>query len=328
MRSATDDAAFRAAMDDAKGRRNLSDVIGRHTKLRKRGAREMVGICPFHSERTPSFEVNDAKGTFYCHGCGAGGDHFTILTKLDGLSFQQAFEALTNETFPSVSAEDRARQAAEDERERAAAIDEAREFWAGAVEVRGTPADRYLRQARGITAAAAPSLRFGHVPLSRDDDGAWRPAMPALLAAVTLLDNFVGMQRIFLREDGADKRWGKPRKSKFTMGRLVGGAVKMGRLTPDPSAIVITEGLEDALSLAQEMPEQQVWAALGTANLRMLVFPPSVRQIVLAGQNDAAGRAAIDAAATEYLDRGLVVRAMWPDPAFKDWNDELRGVRA
>ena len=85
-RSAEQEAAFRHACDEAKARHELSDILQPYTALKKRGAREMKGLCPFHKERTPSFEVNNAKGTFHCHGCGAAGDHFTVLTKLAGLS--------------------------------------------------------------------------------------------------------------------------------------------------------------------------------------------------------------------------------------------------
>ena len=319
-----DEAEFRRMCDEAKAQVDLSSIISRHTKLGKRGAREMKGLCPFHKERSPSFEVNDAKGRYHCHGCGESGDHFTFLTKFEGLSFRHAYEALTNETFPIVDPAMRAARAAEDAADRQAAIDEAREFWAGACDIAGTPADTYLRRARGITANLPPTIRFGMVPPGKDDDGNWRQALPALIGAVTLGDDVVAIQRIFLRNDGTDKRWGK--KSKLTLGRYRCGAIKMGLRRPDPEEILVTEGPEDALSLAQELPGLEVWAALGTANMPLLQFQPSVKLVTIAGQNDAAGKAAVDAAALTLVERGLKVRTMWPDTRFKDWNDQLRGI--
>lgn len=328
MRSANrmQDVDFRRLCDEVKACHNLSDILGRHTVLKKRGARELKGICPFHAEKSPSFEVNDAKGTFYCHGCGAAGDHFTVLTKLDGMSFNEAFEALAGDAFPTVDPADRARRAKEDEAERLAAIGDARGFWARAAEIRGTPGETYLRRCRGLSSPLPDALRFGIVPSRKDEQGQWDRSYPALLGAVTLGSELVAIQRIYLRDDGADKRWGK--KSKLTLGRFRGGAIKVGNRQPDPVEIVVTEGPEDALSIAQELPELEVWSTLGTSNMPVLYLPPTVKRVVIAGQNDKAGRAAVHEAAQALALRGLEIRTMWPAPDFKDWNDQLRGVRS
>lgn len=317
------DAAFRRAVDEAKDRKNLSDVLGRHTTLKRRG-RELVGLCPFHDERTPSFEVNDAKGTYYCHGCGVSGDHFRALMSLDGLSFRDAFAALTGDDFPTVDPADRARALQEDAAARAAAVGDARFMWSRCRPAAGTPAERYLREARGITMALPSAVRFGVVPTSRDDDGNWkRPYPAAVLACTDNAGGIMGLQRIFLRDDGSGKRWNR---SKLSLGRPRGTAV---RLTSARShEVVICEGPEDGLSLAQEMPDASVWVALGTAMMPEIVYPADVRSITIAGQNDAPGRAAVEKARAALIERGLSVRLIYPDPAFKDWNDQLRGVRA
>lgn len=321
-RSAEAEAAWRRAVDEAKERKNLSDVLGRHTALRRRG-RELVGLCPFHQEKTPSFEVNDAKGVFYCHGCAATGDHYTALKLLDGLSFRESYEALTGDRFPTVAPEDRARQRAENEAARAAAVADARYMWSRCSSPAGTPAERYLREARGITMPLPAAVRFGVVPTSRAEDGAWKRPYPAAVFACTdETGEVVGLQRVFLRDDGADKRWGK--RSKLSLGRPRGAAVKLA-----PSAepeVILCEGPEDGLSLAQELPGHAVWVALGTAMMPELRVPPSIRSIVIAGQNDAPGRVAVEAAAAALTERGLAVRTMWPDARFKDWNDQLRGL--
>jgi len=68
-------------------------VIGERAELRKSG-REYIGLCPFHTEKTPSFNVNEEKGVFHCHGCQAGGDVFDFLMQIDGVSFLEAVRLL------------------------------------------------------------------------------------------------------------------------------------------------------------------------------------------------------------------------------------------
>lgn len=324
-RSRLPDAEFQRLIEEALGRHNLSDVIGQYTKLKRSGRSEMMGLCPFHQERTPSFGVNDAKGTYYCHGCGAAGNALIFLMTRGGLPFGEAYEALAGDRFPTVSEEERAQRREEDERERREAIDWARRFWNSTVPIAGTLAEIYLRS-RGIVMPVPASFRFARVPLSRDDAGNWRAPMPALIGAVSVGAELVAIQRIFLRDDGTDKRWRKPRRSKFSLGRPKGGALRLDHGI-EGSEVIITEGPEDALSLAQELPGRRVWAALGTAMMPALAFPDDVDSIVIAGQNDAAGRAAVDAAGEALLERGFAVRTTYPRPEFKDWNDQLRGVR-
>lgn len=79
----------RAYLVTLKSRLRLSDVVGTFTKLTRRGG-ELWGCCPFHQEKTPSFKVNDARGTFHCFGCSAHGDVFAFLADKKNLSFMEA----------------------------------------------------------------------------------------------------------------------------------------------------------------------------------------------------------------------------------------------
>ena len=72
---------------------DIVEVIGEHTKLKKAG-RSWKGLCPFHSERTPSFTVDRDKGLYHCFGCGAGGDVIHFVRQIDRLDFPEAVEAL------------------------------------------------------------------------------------------------------------------------------------------------------------------------------------------------------------------------------------------
>jgi DNA primase len=77
---------------EIKNKNNLLDLISCYVTLKKSG-KSYQGLCPFHSERTPSFSVNPEKGLWYCFGCSSGGDIFDFLKKVENLSF---FEAVTS----------------------------------------------------------------------------------------------------------------------------------------------------------------------------------------------------------------------------------------
>jgi DNA primase len=317
------DAEFRRMIDDAKARHNISDVAAKRVKLKRANKGEMVGLCLFHRERTPSMRLNDAKGTYHCFGCGASGDIVRLVMETEGLGFIEALRWLGAADLPEVDPLARVRAAEENARERQLAIERARSVWASATPPEGTPAEVYARS-RGIAGPLPASVRFAMTPAWYDDEsGECGPDLPALVGAVTDdADNITGLQRIFLADGGRCKA--KMRKPKRSLGRVRGGAMRLG---PVADEIVLTEGPEDGLSIAQEMPGRSVWVALGTAMMPELLLPSSVSSLVIAGQNDAPGRAAVQAAAVALAERGLAVRTVYPDPAFKDWNDQLRGVR-
>ena len=75
---------------------SIVDVVSEHVRLRKRG-RNHIGLCPFHSEKTPSFNVLEDKGIFKCFGCGEAGDVFTFVMKIEGLTFPETLEKLAKQ---------------------------------------------------------------------------------------------------------------------------------------------------------------------------------------------------------------------------------------
>jgi len=323
IRGRLDDATFHRITDEARDRHRASDLIGRYTNLRRAG-NEWKGLCPFRDEKTASFYVNDAEGTYHCFGCGAGGDIIRFVREKHGLTFFETLEFLGAADLPVVLEEERARRVAENEAVRAAAIEEAVAIWYAGCDPVGTDADRYARS-RSITMDLPPSVRFVRTPRWRDrKTGEIGPNCPAMALAVTMGDEVVAVQCVFLRDHGRSKAMGKAKQSR---GRIIGGAVRFdhGRETADE--VIITEGPEDALSLAQELPTARVWATLGTAMMPSVVYPPEIRTIVIAEQNDKAGDLAARTAAAALQDRGYTVKRMRPDAAFKDWNDQLRGIR-
>lgn len=310
----------------------LSDVAGRHTKLVKRGSRELVGLCPFHSERTPSFEVNDAKGTFYCHGCGKGGDHITILVDLEGMRFHEAVGLLLGDEFPVISEEDRAKRKAEDARKTQERIALARWIWDRTVPATPeTPAGVYARE-RGITIQLPPTVRYVLSPRWFDHEtGETGRDVPAMACALQDVSGaVVGVQCVFL-QDGGKRKYerlradGTKAKAKLSFGQIVGSAVRLG---PVSDHLTVCEGPEDGLTLCQELAGRSVWVTCGTALMPRLALPPEIQRVTLAGDNGQAGRDAVDAATAAYVDQGIAVDHAFPNAAFKDWNDQLRGIRA
>lgn len=82
-----------AFMDELKSRSNLEELASAYTNLKRRG-RTLVGLCPFHNEKTPSFTVYPEDNSFYCFGCGAGGDIITFVEKIENLDYMEAVRFL------------------------------------------------------------------------------------------------------------------------------------------------------------------------------------------------------------------------------------------
>jgi DNA primase len=72
----------------------IDEVIGEYLQLKNAGGGSVKGLCPFHDEKTPSFNVTPSRGLWYCHGCGEGGDVIKFVQKIDALSFVEAVEKL------------------------------------------------------------------------------------------------------------------------------------------------------------------------------------------------------------------------------------------
>ena len=82
-------------IQELKFRNNIGDVVSSYVNLRRSG-RNMVGLCPFHGEKTPSFHVYPDNGSFYCFGCHAGGDVITFVRKIEHLDYVEAVHFLAD----------------------------------------------------------------------------------------------------------------------------------------------------------------------------------------------------------------------------------------
>ncbi len=147
---------------------DIVDVVGRHVEL-KRGGANLMGLCPFHGEKSPSFSVSPSKQFYYCFGCGASGDAIRFLTEHLGLSFVEAVRDLAQGAGLQVPEE----QVSADERERRDTLRERRksigEVLAQAAgfyraQLKASPqAIDYLKR-RGLTGAAAARFGLGFAP--------------------------------------------------------------------------------------------------------------------------------------------------------------------
>lgn len=80
-------------LQELKMRNDITEVVSGYVNLKRRG-RNMVGLCPFHGEKTPSFNVYTENGSFYCFGCGVGGDVISFEMKIENLDYVDAVKAL------------------------------------------------------------------------------------------------------------------------------------------------------------------------------------------------------------------------------------------
>ncbi len=151
-------------IEDLRQRVPLSDVVGRRVKLVRKGRRH-AGLCPFHTEKTPSFSVVDDDGFYHCFGCGVHGDAISFLREMDGLEFLEAVERLAEmagltmpESAPQDSAALKQRKVALD------ILEETTIFFEIALRREdGREAARYLKQ-RGLDASIVKTYRIGYSP--------------------------------------------------------------------------------------------------------------------------------------------------------------------
>ncbi|WP_141013565.1 DNA primase [Nocardioides sambongensis] len=153
----------------------IDEVVSAYVTLRNAGGGSQKGLCPFHDEKTPSFNVNPSRGFFHCFGCGEGGDAIGFLMKIDGLGFSDAVERLADQYGVMLRREEGGpddRPKGPQRRRLIEAHAVAQEFYA---EQLGSPealeARRFLDE-RGFDRSAATTFGIGYAP--RDGEALWR----------------------------------------------------------------------------------------------------------------------------------------------------------
>lgn len=304
-----------AIVERIRGSFAVSSVARSSGVALKRAGREWKGICPFHAEKSASFTVYADDRRYQCFGCNAEGDVLDFVQRAYGVRLLDAIEMLDAgalrelvQNLPPPEPKADTRRAAD-------------RIVRGSVAIEGTPAEAYLRR-RGITMPLPHTLRFARLAPPKESGvlAANGPGvLPALVAIVTEPAGvLVGIQRTYLTDDGR-KAATTDGKVKFSLGTVAGGAIQLG---PVAASIIVCEGLEDGLTLAQALG-RSVWVAAGTAMLPRMVLPPEVRSVVIGADGDAAGERAAQEAGAVFAAAGRRVRIMRPASPHKDFNAEL-----
>lgn len=153
-------------IQELKMRSNIADVIGSYVNLKKAG-RNLVGLCPFHNEKTPSFSVSSENGFFHCFGCGVGGDVITFIKRIENLDYIDAVKLLAQRAGMTVP-EDNSSQGMMQLRNRIyeANREAARFFHKVLYSPEGKNGLEYLR-GRGLTEKTIIHFGLGYSPKSR-----------------------------------------------------------------------------------------------------------------------------------------------------------------
>ena len=147
-------------------RARIEEVVGSYVALRNAGGGSLKGLCPFHDEKTPSFQVTPSRGFYYCFGCGEGGDVITFMQKIDNLSFAEAVERLADRVGIQLRyTEDSGPRPEPGLRSRLMeAHQAAAEFFAAQLATPDALAGRQFLASRGFDRAAAEQFGVGFAP--------------------------------------------------------------------------------------------------------------------------------------------------------------------
>jgi DNA primase len=146
----------------------IDEVIGDYVTLRSAGGGSVKGLCPFHDEKSPSFNVNPARAFYHCFGCGEGGDVIAFVMKIDGLGFTEAVERLADKVGVTLRREEgdaRAERPRGPQRSRLVEANRvAQDFYADTLGTADAAAGRQFLAERGFDQAAAEQFGIGFAP--------------------------------------------------------------------------------------------------------------------------------------------------------------------
>jgi DNA primase len=165
----------REKIDDVRERTNLVEVIKRHVELKRAGTGNWKGLCPFHAEKTPSFNVQESRQYFHCFGCGEKGDAFAFLMKIEQRSFMEVLRDLAQQAGVELPekemtpAERRARADEASEKERMLrTMEMATAFFEAQLATPAGDAARAYLSKRGISPETTKKFRVGYAPAGWD----------------------------------------------------------------------------------------------------------------------------------------------------------------
>lgn len=161
----------RELVEEVLSRTDLSSLIGSYVTLKRAGS-NMTGLCPFHSEKTPSFTVFTASNSFYCFGCGAGGDAITFVRRMENLEYTDAVEVLAKRAGIRIPATRETYEGKRFDRNRLYEMNrEAARYFHACLRQENPDARAaldYLTKKRGLSAATITHFGLGYAPASFD----------------------------------------------------------------------------------------------------------------------------------------------------------------
>lgn len=303
-------------------RADVVEIVGRHVQLKKTGA-NFSGLCPFHTEKTPSFTVSPAKQFYHCFGCGKSGNAIGFLVDYAGLNFVEAVKDLAGQYGMQVPEEDippaeRARQA--EQRQKQATLTDVLEKAAAAYRkhLRNSPrAIEYFRN-RGVTGEIAKQFGLGYAPegwralasvfpsyddpllaesglviVNEEDDKRYDRFRDRVMFPIrNVKGECIGFGGRVLGDE-KPKYLNSPETPIFSKGRELYGLWEARSALREAGYVLVTEGYMDVIGLAQ-LGFPNAVATLGTACTqehvhKLFRFTDSV---VFSFDGDAAGRRA------------------------------------
>ena len=262
-------------LDEVLARTDIVEIIARHVELKKSGS-NMMGLCPFHHEKSPSFSVSADKQLYYCFGCGKGGGAFQFLMDHDGYSFPEAVEYLAEKAGLDIP-QDTQRQPGDEARQKKAydMLSQASDAFAKALAgTGGGKAVSYIKE-RGLPQSVVRSYGLGYAP---DGYGFMQQAFgsdsrtAAQLEAVGLLfkgergygDRFRNRLIFTIRDrrgrvvgfggrvlgDGEPKYLNSPETNWFHKSELLYGFSEHRDTIRKEKRLIVVEGYMDVLALA------------------------------------------------------------------------------
>lgn len=161
-------------VQEIKNKLSITDIVSPYVKLTRAG-KSMVGLCPFHKEKTPSFHVSPERGSWHCFGCGEGGDGFSFIEKVEGVDFKGALKILAEKAgVPTTTIYGSGSREHEEKRERLRDAMARASAWY-ATQLPGSPAEAYALK-RGLSKESIKEWGLGYAP------EAWRALLEALTA--------------------------------------------------------------------------------------------------------------------------------------------------
>ncbi len=335
---------------------SLAEVVGQYVKLQSRG-RNLVGLCPFHPDTTPSFTVSPERQIYYCFGCGAGGTVFSFLMQYHRLTFPEAVEELAKRYGIPLTYKDLGAEGARQTRKRQLFYELqtiAKDFYRAVLTASSGIIGRDYLDKRGLTKEVIENFQLGYAPPAWDalrDHLQKRGASLELAQEAGLLaprsqggwyDRFRGriMFPILDRAgrviafggrivgEGEPKYLNSPESPLYSKGRHLYGLPQASAACRRQDLVLVVEGYLDLLSLRVHGIEPVV-AVLGTALTREQVrlLKSLASRVVLVFDGDAAGGQATCRAFPLFAQEGLAVRVL-PLPAGQDPDSYVRSQGA